>query len=121
MIKRILCSLVVFLPGIVCALPGSASLTSPPLAPGYYATALCAYPAYECIRIEHGQSWDSLFPDVDQRDLVQRINRTYNSLWVGKVIAVPRDLAHMTMLDLAPFPIQINAQEKQILIDQDKL
>jgi lipoprotein-anchoring transpeptidase ErfK/SrfK len=57
-----------------------------------------------------------------QRDLVQRINRSYNYLWPGKEIVVPRDLAHVSLLDLAPFPQQITAEhEKQIIVDQEKL
>jgi hypothetical protein len=63
-----------------------------------------------------------MFPDENQRDLVQRVNRNYNYLWQGKVIAVPRDLAHMTVLDLSPFPQNIQSEhEKQVIIDQDKL
>ena len=46
--------------------------------PPYYGTGLCASPQYECIKITHGQTWERLFPDDAQRDLVQRINRNYN-------------------------------------------
>ncbi len=35
---------------------------------------------------------------------------------------VPRDLAHVTLLDLSPFPKKINGEhEKEIIVDQDKL
>lgn len=88
----------------------------------YYGTGLCAYPQYQCIKITGGQSWESLFPDEEQRDIVQRINRTYNHLWAGKEIAVPRNLAHKTLLDFAPFPLTINPDgEQQVIVDQDKL
>lgn len=97
----------------------SASLAQ---AGGYYGQDLCAYPQYECIKVGRGQNWDTLFPDLQQRDIVQRINRTYNHLWMGKVIAVPRNLANKTLLDFAPFPLRINEKgEKQIIVDQEKL
>ncbi len=90
--------------------------------PIYYGPGLCASPLYECLKVGSGQSWEKLFPDETQRDLVQRVNRTYNSLWTGKEIVVPRDLAHATILDLAPFPLKIvDEPEKQIVVDQDKL
>ncbi|ASQ46694.1 L,D-transpeptidase [Legionella clemsonensis] len=91
-------------------------------ASNYYGTALCAYPQYECIKVASGQSWEKLFPDEQQRDIVQRINRTYNHLWAGKEIAVPRNLANKTIFDFSPFPLKIEADgEKQVIVDQDKL
>lgn len=91
-------------------------------ADGYYGRGLCAYPQYQCIKTESGQSWEKLFPNEVQRDIVQRINRNYNSLWSGRIIAVPRNLENKTHLDFSPFPLQINPDgEKQIIVDQDKL
>jgi hypothetical protein len=92
-----------------------------PQVPIYYGPGLCANPQYECIKVDKSQTWEHLFPDEGQRDLVQRINRNYNYLWQGKVIAVPRDLAHATLLQLSPFPQTQDDHEKQVIIDQDKL
>jgi hypothetical protein len=88
----------------------------------FYGSALCAYPQYTCITVASGQTWDNLFPNPEQKDLVQRLNRTYNPLWVGKKIAVPNNLEHITLFDVAPFPIKLQGEtEKQIIIDQEKL
>ena len=88
----------------------------------YYGTGLCSYSPYQCIKIGHGQTWEKLFPDEQQRDIVQRINRTYNYLWAGRVIAVPINLQNKTLLDFAPFPLRIDTGgERQVIIDQDKL
>jgi lipoprotein-anchoring transpeptidase ErfK/SrfK len=88
----------------------------------YYGPGLCAYPQYQCIKVAGGQSWEKLFPDEQQRDIVQRLNRSYNYLWAGKVIVVPRNLAQKTLLDFSPFPLGIDAEgEKQVIVDQDKL
>jgi lipoprotein-anchoring transpeptidase ErfK/SrfK len=98
--------------------------TVPEALPIYYGQGLCtnASMQYECVKVEKSQSWESMFPDETQRDLVQRVNRNYNYLWQGKVIAVPRDLAHVTVFDLSPFPLKIQGvNEKIIIVDQDKL
>lgn len=93
-----------------------------PIVPIYYGPGLCANAQYECVKVPTSQSWENMFPDEAQRDLVQRINRNYNYLWQGKVLAVPRDLAHATLLDLAPFARKIQVDgEKLIIVDQDKL
>ena len=91
--------------------------------PFYYGVGLCDYPEYQCIKISSGQTWERLFPDEQQRDLVQRINRSYNYLSPGKEIAVPRNLGQVTLLDLAPFPRKIvtDEKEKQIIVDQERL
>lgn len=91
--------------------------------PKYYGTELCQYPQFECIKVKRGQSWQNLFPDEAQRDLVQRLNRSYNYLWAGKTIVVPKNLNTVTLFDLSPFPLKIKTNErvKQIIVDQDKL
>lgn len=110
------------LPVIALCLPFIAHAANTDDKPIYYGPGLCASPQYECIKVARGESWDKLFPDEQQRDLVQRVNRTYNSLWPGKEIAVPRDLAHATILSLSPFPQKIDSEnEKEIIVDQDKL
>lgn len=88
----------------------------------FYGTALCGYPQYTCLKVVAGQTWESLFPDPVQRDVVQRVNRTYNHLWAGKEIAVPKNLDHLIIFDVAPFPIKLKGEtEKQIIVDQEKL
>lgn len=91
-------------------------------AANFYGTALCSYPQYSCIKVTAGQSWENLFPDPKQRDLVQRVNRTYNHLWAGKEIAVPKNIDNLTIFDVSPFPLKIASEhEKQIVVDQEKL
>ena len=88
----------------------------------FYGTGLCGYPQFECIKVAGGQNWENLFPDPVQRDLVQRVNRTYNYLYAGKQIAVPKNLAYLNVLDVAPFPLRLKGDtEKQIIVDQEKL
>lgn len=69
----------------------------------YYGPALCTYPQYDCLKVTRGDSWESLFPDPQHRDLVQRLNRSYNALWPGKEIAVPINLTNLNLFDISPF------------------
>lgn len=87
----------------------------------YYGKGLCNHPDYKCIKLPRGGSWQSLFPDEQYRDLVQRINRTYNYLHRGKTLAVPKDRS-MTMLEASPFPLEhAEKGEKTVIVDQNKL
>ena len=92
------------------------------LAAEYFGKALCEYPQYECVKVGKGQNWDKMFPDPVQRDLVQRLNRSYNAIWYGKEIVVPKNLESLTIFDISPFPLKLqDVEEKQIIVDQDKL
>ncbi len=101
-----------------CVLAVSSTWAAEPL---YYGPSLCKNPQFKCIKLTKGQSWKRLFPDKQDRDLVQRLNRTYNGIWAGKIIVVPKNLSELTILDIAPFPKQMDVKEKQIIVDQDKL
>jgi hypothetical protein len=88
----------------------------------FYGKSLCGYPQYNCIKMTGGQNWDKFLPDPVQRDVVQRVNRTYNYLYAGKEIAIPKNLAYLNMFDVAPFPLKLEGEhEKQIIVDQEKL
>ena len=89
--------------------------------PIYYGSALCNYPDFQCVTIKHGETWEKMFPNEQELDLVQRVNRTSNRLVVGQVLVIPKQLSTVTLLDLAPFPHKIVDTERQIIIDQDKL
>ncbi|PJD92963.1 MAG: L,D-transpeptidase [Legionella sp.] len=103
-----------------------ASATVSPFTPAssdpiYYGPNLCTYSEYECVKVSSGDTWEKHFPDETQRDLVQRVNRSYNRLVPGQVLVIPKDLASMTLIDLAPFSHTIADTERQIIVDQDKL
>lgn len=88
----------------------------------YYGAGLCATVGYSCVKINRGDTWQKLFPDEVQRDIVQRVNRTNMSLRPGSTIAVPDHLASVTIQDVAPFPKNIApSKNKLIIVDQDKL
>ncbi|WP_035917958.1 L,D-transpeptidase [Legionella fairfieldensis] len=87
-----------------------------------YGENLCSDPDYFCIKIKNGQSWKSLFPDPELKDIVRRINRMNIRLRAGMIIAVPHNLDRLTIYDVSPFPRYIEARgEKTIYISQKKL
>tara|TARA_R110000868_G_scaffold244441_1_gene500745 strand:- start:686 stop:1435 length:750 start_codon:yes stop_codon:yes gene_type:complete len=78
----------------------------------------CDTEAFTCMRVKRGQSWESLFPDDRDREIVMRINHRNGRLWTGLRIKVPRDLATADILDYSPFPHQIEPpQEKLVVFD----
>lgn len=88
----------------------------------HYGSRLCKNdPEFSCHRVKHGESWQKLFPDTDQRDLIMRINRMNTRLYSGLVIAIPRNTS-LNSLDFAPFSKQIEAPgEKVIFVSIGKL
>ena len=83
-----------------------------------YAQKLCNSSAYDCLKVLKGESWETLFPDPNQRMLVKKVNRMNTKLHPGMRIAIPRNLETMHLLDIAPFPHHI-APPFQSLIKVD--
>ena len=89
--------------------------------PKYFGNGLCKHPDFHCIK-SPVNGWEKAFPDPIQRDIIQKVNRTYNSLWRGKTLAIPNNIENITLLDVSPFPLsQANIGEKKIIVDQEKL
>lgn len=90
--------------------------------PLFFGVGLCNNPQFECMKVPANQSWEKMFPDEQQRDLVQRVNRNYNYLYAGKVIAIPKRLKDANPLDYSPFPKKIKPDGgKVVIVDQNKL
>ena len=87
-----------------------------------YGSKLCkSDPAYTCHKVKKGETWEKLFPDDAQRDVVMKINRMNIRLSGGVTIAVPVN-ATVAMMDAAPFDKQIDSPgEKMIYVSIDKL
>lgn len=81
-----------------------------------YGDKLCETGQYNCITIKRGQTWHTLFPDENQRDLVKRLNRLNILLRVGMQLAVPKDIATVSKMDLAPFQRKIDSDGKKLII-----
>lgn len=88
---------------------------------GAYGRMLCKEPGFFCLRVAHGESWETLWPDPDERHIVMSLNRLNISLYPGMKIAVPDNLTGMTLLDFAPFPKQMDAPGEKLLIFNPKV
>ena len=87
----------------------------------YYGKNLCDNGMYTCIALKKSDTWQTLFPDRYQRELVQRINRTNQGLWNRNWILVPNDI-NRDYMDFSPLPEKFyNDNSKTILIDLSEL
>ncbi len=81
-----------------------------------YGQELCDYNGFKCVRVRGGQSWESLFPDDHDRNIVMRLNRMNTQPYAGQVIAVPEHLANADIMDFSPFPRQIKPPKEKLLV-----
>lgn len=87
-----------------------------------FGEALCQQPDYFCIKVKPNESWESLFPNPEERDIVRRINRMNIRLRYGMKIAVPKNIERLTIYDVSPFPRYIESNgEKSIYVSQKQL
>lgn len=87
-----------------------------------FGETLCNLPEYLCMKIKSGESWEKLFPDGEERDMVRRINRMNIPLSPGMTLAVPKNIDRLTIYDVSPFPRYIDSEgEKTIYVSQKKL
>ncbi|AWN74077.1 L,D-transpeptidase [Legionella anisa] len=92
------------------------------LAHARYGENLCNSSDYFCMKVKAGESWEKLFPNPEERDMVRRINRMNVALHSGVTIAVPKNIDRLTIYDVSPFPRYIDSQgEKAIYVSQKKL
>ena len=87
-----------------------------------YGERYCGQAGYSCIEIKKGDSWEKLFPDETQRNLVKKLNRMNTRLRAGKTIAVPENLENLSLMDISPFEQRIRPGEgTRIIIEQSEL
>src|ERR1700723_113893 len=79
-----------------------------PLAHAYSGKTLCQYPEFTCLKVKKQDTWESRWPDPRERDLVMRLNRTNLPLSSRSWVVVPKNLNSITLLDIAPFPAQMD-------------
>lgn len=83
-----------------------------------FAEVLCEDPRFECLEIQEGQTWDSLWEEPNIRNEIKRLNRMNIKLRPGMKIAVPVDVNFFKDPKNLPFPSKIDASgEKQIRVD----
>lgn len=87
-----------------------------------FGESLCHLPDYSCLKTKAYETWESLFPNDEIRDIIKRVNRMNIPLRTGMIIAVPKNIDRLTIYDVSPFPRYIDTTgEKTIYINQNKL
>lgn len=89
---------------------------------GFYGKEFCNRPEFYCLPVQAGQTWENLWPDPEQRNLMMRFNRTNLPLSTRHWIVVPKELDQLTIWDLSPFPLQTQPSgHKFLIIDLSQL
>lgn len=94
----------------------SLSLFSPMLFADY-AKTICDKEPYNCYKVKKGETWESLFPDDENRIFVKKINRMNIQVRPGMTIAVPKDkqIDATEFLSYAPFPQTISPTGQELI------
>lgn len=93
-----------------------AGLSTQAFAQRYYGSHLCGYPGFKCIKVTRGQTWEKLFRDSRDREIVKRLNRTNMPLQYRSWIIVPTNLNSINILDLSPFPLHRDTNGHKLLL-----
>ncbi|OGT46163.1 MAG: hypothetical protein A3E83_04385 [Gammaproteobacteria bacterium RIFCSPHIGHO2_12_FULL_41_20] len=88
---------------------------------GAYGRAICKSAGFFCLRVAHGESWETLWPDPEERHIVMSINRLSIPLFPGIKIAVPDNLTGMSLIDFSPFPERIDPPGEKLILFNPRL
>ncbi len=87
-----------------------------------FGESLCQLADYFCITVKSGDTWEKLFPNTEERDIIKRVNRMNIRLQSGMKVAVPKNIERLTVYDVSPFPRYIESTgEKTIYVNQKEL
>jgi lipoprotein-anchoring transpeptidase ErfK/SrfK len=101
---------------------GSTSASPTGVYLGSYGASICDTAGFYCYRVRSGDTWESLYPNLDQRDIVMRVNRVNMRLVAGMELAIPKNLERADIISVSPFAAKISAPgEKEVLVDLNKL
>ena len=84
----------------------------------YYGSYLCGYPGFKCEKVRSGDTWENLFPNARERNIVMRLNRTNMPVKYRSWIVVPTNLSSISLMQLSPFPEHRNTGgHKELLVN----
>ena len=111
-----------YIPGFATAAlltAGLLALSPTASAAKHYGGELCAYPEFDCVKVQRGDTWKKLFPNKKERDMVKRLNRMSASVRNRPWIVVPKKLDDLEYLSLSPFPHQLEEpiNRERIVVD----
>jgi hypothetical protein len=82
---------------------------------GYYSQYLCNQTGYVCIKVKNHQTWETMWPDPQQRRIIMRVNRMSTELYPGLILAIPHDKS-VGLMDLSPLPYNRDPSPTNVVI-----
>ncbi|MCX7121405.1 MAG: L,D-transpeptidase [Gammaproteobacteria bacterium] len=95
---------------------GGLTFSTESLAQRYYGQNLCGYDGFKCVKVTRGATWESMFSNARERELVMRLNRTNMPLRYRTWIVVPSNLSSISNNSLSPFPEHRSTGGKKELV-----
>lgn len=92
------------------------SVSPSALAQRYYGAYLCKYAGFTCVKVRRGDTWERLFHNTRDREIVKRLNRTNMPLKYRSWIVVPTNLRNISNLDLSPFPMHRDTHGRRLVL-----
>lgn len=82
----------------------------------YYGSYLCKYEGFKCIKVRRGDSWERMFPNTREREIVKRLNRTNMPMRYRSWIVIPTNVKHLDYLQLSPFPAHRDTNNRKLIV-----
>lgn len=90
--------------------------------PVRYGDILCSNAMFDCLEVQPGDTWESLWENPGEREIVMRINRMNVRLRRGMHLAVPKKFKKGICEKICPFDGKIDSEDaKTIIVDLSKL
>lgn len=90
-------------------------IVMPASAGKYYGRELCKYPGFTCKKVRRSDTWQKKFPNLREREIVKRLNRTNMPLNYRSWVVVPKNLSEIDHMDIAPFSLHMDTKGKKII------
>lgn len=84
--------------------------------PEAYGLSLCHQPGLHCVAVSPGDTWEKKFPNVRQRDIVQRLNRANIPLQYRHWLLIPNSWQNLNFMALGPFAEKIDPPGQKLLL-----
>ena len=81
----------------------------------YYGRYLCDYAGFKCVKVGKDSTWESLFPNQREREVVMRLNRTNMPVKYRSWIVVPTHLRQINAMELSPFPLHRDTHGQKLI------
>lgn len=100
----------------VALLTAGLSVSAGAYAERYYGSNLCSYPGFKCVKVKKGDTWEKLFSNTREREMVMRLNRTNMPVKYRSWIVVPTNLSSLNESDLSPLPAHYDTHGKKLIL-----